>query len=1318
MAGRREMLCVLLALTFLGVDAANGDWKKSFPPWGETGLPTSGAPIVRFPIIGPLTRSSCYPSEMATLRIAVNHVNRRDSTLCPAIADLTENFEFRYDLFDTYSSGVGAASAVLRAMDMYQVRVVQGAWSSGSSKASSQVLSVFGIPQLSYSSTSSDLSNKVSYPQFFRSTCPDSDVMKIMAGMIAGLGYKEVNVLYFDADFQSGQARDFRVPAETIHGIKVNSFSLPNSGGGGANVNDENMVEIQTVLRAIRKKSCRVMIAFAINQEAYDLWKAADDLGMVRKPGWAWFGGDGISGGQFSGDPERVQIFQGTMYLMAEPKGPLFSDFEAKWAAEMPTTQWPEFDTQINCKDNTKCTDNPDFIGWVPGVHDTAMLCTAYAGPAYDAVVTLAIVADRLIKGSGGTPVDPDTLTAEDWLTEMRKLSEPGRTFSCLSGDVTYNAKQERDMSMTMYNYQPGWSGTVGAPEDTLGVPVGGWSALGGNQWIVGAEVMWPTGVVAEITNSSMPPLHPSGKPPLCATGLVFDSEADKCIPCDAGTRAAIIGGIPSCVPCAPGTYQNETQQASCKPCPAGTFSDETGMLQCKGCPSGSFQADVGGSGCVTCPTGTAQPKTGQSGCDRCPLGSFADSTNSTRCTPCPFAEHTTSFPGAIAASECGCEAGTYQSKADPERCLTCKLGMKCAFQADESGFDRLAQDSAADVIVPMVEPGYYTKADEPMSVYECRNEDYCPGGLPNTCGHGRSDIACATCPDDYHPAGAGCQKCSGGTKAMAVLFPAVIAIGMPLFVYYCANSRLTPGASVSLGLSIAGGIIVTSSQVLGMFSTLSVPWPEGFSGTMSAFSILMVKPEVLSIPCIIGSNAATIYATQVAYSYLVFLLFGVYLLLSKVIANAMQKPEKAWSLDKTLNSVGAVMQMLFIALVGQAAVPYQCFSHPNKKKSLTEYPNIVCGDSDQLPMVIVAIFVLLTIVIPFISINMMAVRDAGSPKEDQGQQTNPRLVRFRYLLYRFRPDVWWWGVAFQFRQTMLAFAPIVAPDDPHVQVVFITTVLLVYAIPQGIFWPWKTREHNLLDAFSTLFLIVIIVMVTSFTPASPASVGHEVALWVLISMLFAINIGFLAYSLVLLWFKGPTASFGSAYPRNKTLQELGEDVRSLGTLLERTKIDRITEALQMMNDYDRYSIDNAISVLQSYPLQEAQLRLITAKSVPRMVLPSSMGTEAGTTGEVAKQPSVATEPKVDIRDVLAKIESMETSSRHASNDILDRMGNLEQELSKTRGYMAQFSFDMVPMEELPETRPQAVRSDLHPAAFPGWTTEQAEIQEVMLDVE
>lgn len=120
--------------------------------------------------------------------------------------------------------------------------------------------------------------------------------------------------------------------------------------------------------------------------------------------------------------------------------------------------------------------------------------------------------------------------------------------------------------------------------------------------------------------------------------------------------------------PCAAGTYQPLSGQASCWPADIGHFVQNPGSAVQNACTIGSYQPYPRKSFCyaalagryvpepaayeqLDCPVGTYQDQEGQSSCKPAPLGHYVDKIKSTAPTPC--------------------EPGSYQ---DEEEQDTCKL--------------------------------------------------------------------------------------------------------------------------------------------------------------------------------------------------------------------------------------------------------------------------------------------------------------------------------------------------------------------------------------------------------------------------------------------------------------------------------------------------------------------------------------------------------------------------------------------------------------------------------------------------------------------
>eukprot|EP00405_Crypthecodinium_cohnii_P027270 CAMPEP_0206514598 /NCGR_PEP_ID=MMETSP0324_2-20121206/62227_1 /ASSEMBLY_ACC=CAM_ASM_000836 /TAXON_ID=2866 /ORGANISM="Crypthecodinium cohnii, Strain Seligo" /LENGTH=78 /DNA_ID=CAMNT_0054007091 /DNA_START=20 /DNA_END=253 /DNA_ORIENTATION=+ len=78
----------------------------------------------------------------------------------------------------------------------------------------------------------------------------------------------------------------------------------------------------------------------------------------------------------------------------------------------------------------------------------------------------------------------------------------------------------------------------------------------------------------------------------------------------------------------------------------------------------------------------------------------------------------------------------------------------------------------------------------------------------------------------------------------------------------------------------------------------------------------------------------------------------------------------------------------------------------------MTSFPEVLCWEtSNHTWIVICGVIIGITFVLPFIAGSILAVIRAPTVKDPAGH-----YQRWRFLLYRFRPDVWWWGIIFLIR--------------------------------------------------------------------------------------------------------------------------------------------------------------------------------------------------------------------------------------------------------------------------------------------------------------
>merc|ERR1719401_923770 len=118
-------------------------------------------------------------------------------------------------------------------------------------------------------------------------------------------------------------------------------------------------------------------------------------------------------------------------------------------------------------------------------------------------------------------------------------------------------------------------------------------------------------------------------------------------------------------------------------------------------------------------------------------------------------------------------------------------------------------------------------------------------------------------------------------------------------------------------------------------------------------------------------------------------------------------------------------------------------------------------------------------------------------------------LQRYRFLLYRFRPDYWWWGSFFMLRQITLAFATVLLLEHPHGQLFYTSCILTLYGFCVCRFWPWISGELSFIDAVTMLGLVLIMLAASQYLPEAE---DNKLRIWILLPLYFFMGFLFLIY--------------------------------------------------------------------------------------------------------------------------------------------------------------------------------------------------------------
>jgi len=382
---------------------------------------------------------------------------------------------------------------------------------------------------------------------------------------------------------------------------------------------------------------------------------------------------------------------------------------------------------------------------------------------------------------------------------------------------------------------------------------------------------------------------------------------------------------------------------------------------------------------------------------------------------------------------------------------------------------------------------------------------------------------------------------------------------------YKFANDELSTHATVGLGISISFGLVVTCVQCLGTLAQLNLSWGEMTTPFFDFASVFTLSPSAFEMSCITKDPVAS-YLSLVTAPYVLVLVFGFLHVTSQLV------PARAWKACYTCNSICHAIQSVAIAVAHIVSIPFQCYTHPNGKQSVIQFAMVLCHETSAHGVMVGAAIVLaLTILAPFVALNLFGA--LFGPKWGSS-----RLVMFRFLFYRFRPDVWWWGIIFLMRQVLLAFTPAVMPDDPYAQIILVSVILAVYLGGSAAWWPWKSNELSLFDLVSGLFVMTIIIAAGATVETTQPG-GYDILSFVMLGSL-GVSVG--ALVLYSAW-QAKTKGLRGEFTVASKCATLAADWQSLCKAVSELAPENCLQLLNELNSHDKWALQQTLTSLQEH---------------------------------------------------------------------------------------------------------------------------------------
>lgn len=238
-----------------------------------------------FPLTGSLSGGGV--ERRAAFEIAVEEINA-DTTLLPATT-------LKFLIRDTATDATTGATVAQELLDL-GVHGLVGAASSGVSKAIAEKAEIAKVPQISYSSTNADLSDKAEYPYFLRVVPPDSVQGVAIADILyTELGITTVATLATSDDYGSGGIGVFETAYKALGGTVATSQKYVDAAP-----------DVGTQLQAIVDSDATTIVLNAVVGNTKTVFAQAADAGISPSKGYQWVGTDGSSQNQVFTDENNV----------------------------------------------------------------------------------------------------------------------------------------------------------------------------------------------------------------------------------------------------------------------------------------------------------------------------------------------------------------------------------------------------------------------------------------------------------------------------------------------------------------------------------------------------------------------------------------------------------------------------------------------------------------------------------------------------------------------------------------------------------------------------------------------------------------------------------------------------------------------------------------------------------------------------------------------------------------------------------------------------------------------------------------------------
>ncbi|CAJ1365250.1 unnamed protein product [Effrenium voratum] len=514
--------------------------------------------------------------------------------------------------------------------------------------------------------------------------------------------------------------------------------------------------------------------------------------------------------------------------------------------------------------------------------------------------------------------------------------------------------------------------------------------------------------------------------------------------------------------------------QPDCQGCLAGEFLDGE---SCRPCWPGRF-AGPRSAQCQACPRGTWQSLPGQSVCENCSQrirGSITTelATVDMNCI-CPESTFLVRDTRGLACEACG--EGLY-----------CPGGNQPPLQA--AGF--FARDVKIERSILVAPP----------RMVACMQLKCPERRTLGTCPDQQQDLACDVCQDGFQWRSDRCEPCTFEGNLVLIFLAVLAALALLGLTWRMTGPSSDPPVFHSDVATIAAlfNIIANILQALGTVAELPLAFTSshGSPWILEAMKWVSLSAEMLGPGCLRVSSEPFV-------PYLLCLsALPAVLTMLVVAAKTRQWVGSPVNWSSVFSSQGIVVLLLYLPAARLAVLPWQCVANPDRSSSVYTFRSVQCWESRShaiMRLASIAAFCLF-VATPLVAI-LWAVR--VYPTRIQRPGGIHFMMRWRFAFDRFSAHSYGYAAIFLLRNLAVALIPVVFVNSSHLNVLFLSLVLIVSTAIQTHLFPWRTYLPNLIDAAGSILVCGLLVACMSLLDLPPDAVDF-MSSWIVGQLVFMV---------------------------------------------------------------------------------------------------------------------------------------------------------------------------------------------------------------------